>query len=69
MEAYVKKRENLNRVCPIIKKIHEVEKIKCGINPNLNVKDLKHEIKMMNKDEYPINPIVTMDDLDDSQHP
>lgn len=69
-------RQNLQKVCPIIQKIQDVEKVKVGLNPYLNVKDIKSDcvFQMYKKAEHYsqiLQPrvIVTMDDLEESQHP
>ena len=41
IKEYMERREQMRRTCPIIKKVQEIEMIKCGKNPYLNVKDLK----------------------------
>ena len=58
-------------MCPVIKKIQKIERIKCGQNTNLNVKDLVKqkesvfEVVKRNEEEW-TDPkvIVTMQDLD-----
>ena len=47
-------RQNLQKVCPIIQKIQDVEKVKVGLNPYLNVKDIKSDcvFQMYKKAEH-----------------
>ena len=69
-------REKIKRICPVIEKISNVEKVKVGLNPFLNVKDIKTDcvFSMYKKAEHYsqiLQPrvMVTMDDLEENQHP
>ena len=66
------KRKELRQTCPIIKKIQDIELIKCGKNPYLNIKDIKKDdaFSIYKKgidwsDMEAPQPIITMDDLDE----
>ena len=66
----MEKRAELNAfVCPIVKKVADIEIIKVGRNPYLNIKELKSEKIKREKLELIKNQpevIITMNDLDES---